>query len=140
MAVTIKALNLSASKKAGLPQPIIYCQSNAVAFDTAVPLNVPLAEKLAAVKPNRRTMRLEQCFRQVLDSLPENPVIRDFDVLFNPDYEVDVLRIMASVGKNKPFQAVWPGRYESGRLIYAEEGYRDYKVYDLDKYDVTCVI
>lgn len=79
-------------------------------------------------------MRLEQCFRQVLDGLPENPLIRDFDVLFNPAYEVDILRIMTSIGKNKPFQVVWPGKYEDGRLLYAEEGYRDYKVYDLDKY------
>ena len=140
MAVILKAVNLSAAKKAGLPQPIIFCQSDPSITDSAVSLNVALAEKLTAVKPNRRTMRLEQCFRQVLDSFPDNPVIRDFDVLFNPDYEVDILRIIASVGKNKPFQIVWPGRYEDGRLIYAEEGYRDYKVYDLDQYDVTCVI
>ncbi len=140
MAVILKAVNLSAAKKAGLPQPIIFCQSDPSITDSAVSLNVALAEKLTAVKPKRRTMRLEQCFRQVLDSFPDNPVIRDFDVLFNPDYEVDILRIIASVGKNKPFQIVWPGRYEDGRLIYAEEGYRDYKVYALDQYDVTCVI
>ena len=140
MAIIVHLRDLSVSKKTGLPQPVIYCPSSHVSVDTAISLNVPLAEKKVAVKPNRRTMRLEQCFRQVLDSLPENPLIRDFDVLFNPDYEVDILRIMASVGKNKPFQVFWPGTYEDGRLLYAEEGYRDYKVYDLDKYDVTCVI
>ena len=140
MAVILKAVNLSAAKKAGLPQPIIFCQSDPSITDSAVSLNVAMAEKLTAVKPNRRTMRLEQCFRQVLDNFPDNPVIRDFDVLFNPDYEVDILQIMASVGKNRSFQVVWPGRYEDGRLIYAEEVYRDYKVFDLDKYDVTCVI
>lgn len=140
MAVVIKPHNLTSSGKSGLPQPIIYCGPNPAPAAEAVSLNVPMAQSLAALKPNRRTMRLEQCFRQVLDSLPENPLIRDFDVLFNPDYEVDILRIMASVGKSTPFQVLWPGRYENGRLIYAEEGYRDYKVYELDNYDVTCII
>ena len=139
MAVVVRSRDLMISRTAGLLQPIIYCKSD-TEIVCASSLNMLLAEKLMMVKPSRRTMRLEQCFQQVLNSLPDNPVIRDFDVLFNPDYEVDILRIMTSVGKSKPFQIIWPGRYEDGRLIYAEEGYRDYKVYDLDKYDVTCVI
>ena len=139
MAVVVRSRDLMISRAAGLLQPIIYCTPD-TEIACASSLNMLLAEKLMMVKPNRRTMRLEQCFQQVLDGLPDNPVIQDFDVLFNPDYEVDILRIMTSVGKSKPFQIVWPGRYEDGRLIYAEEGYRDYKVYDLGKYDVTCVI
>lgn len=140
MAAIIKPLNLTASGRAELPQPVILCRPNLATENDAISLNVPLAQKLALLKPSRRTMRLEQCFRQVIDSLPENPTIQDFDVLFNPDYEVDVLRIMASVGKSKPFQVIWPGKYEDGRLIYAEEGYRDYKVFDMSKYDVTVVV
>ena len=140
MAVVIKIHNLVASGKQGLPQPIIYCHPNSALTTEAVSLNVPLAQKLISLKPGRRTIRLEQCFRQEIDSLPENPVIQDFDVLFNPDYEVDILQIMVSVGKTKPFQVIWPGKCEGGRLIYAEEGYRDYKVFEISKYDVTVVI
>ncbi|WP_314838894.1 hypothetical protein [Solobacterium moorei] len=76
----------------------------------------------------------------MLDSLPDNPVIRDFDVMFNPDYEVDVLKIMSSVARAKPFQVLWLGRCEDEKLIYAEEGFRDYKVFETKKYDVTCVV
>ena len=28
---------------------------------------------------------------------------------------------------------------EDGKLIYAEEGYPDYKVYEIANYDITCV-
>ena len=139
MAVIVRTHEMSEPNIARLPQPIIYCQSNFI-DDKAVSLNIPLSVILAAIKPNRRTIRLEQCFRQVLDGLPVNPLIRDFDVLFNPDYEVDILQIMASIGKSKPYQVIWPGRYEKDRLVYAEEGYMDYKVFNLEKYDVTCVI
>lgn len=140
MAVIVYLRDFPFSKKAGMPQPIIYTPSSRVPANTVVSLSIPLAEKLTAIKPKRRAMRLEQCFRQVLDTLPDNPVIRDFDVLFNPVYEVDILHIMESIGKSKPFQVIWPGKYEDGRLFYAEEGYRDYKAYDLNKYNVTCII
>ena len=85
-------------------------------------------------------MRMENCVQKVLSSLPEDPVIKDFDVMFNPEYEVDILRIMIAQYKIKPFDLIWPGKYQEGKLIYAEEGYRDYKVFEISKYDVTCVI
>lgn len=138
MAIIIRSYEMATIKN--LSQPIIYCHPDQIFVYEAISLNISLAKKLSAIKEKRRTMRLEQCFRQALEGLPDNPVIRDFDVLFNPVYEVDVLQILASVGKSRPFQVVWPGFYEEGRLIYAEEGYPDYKVYDLDKYDVTCII
>lgn len=140
MGIVIKARELPALERLGIQRPIIYCNPDAAIIDSAVSLNVDLAKRLAAIKPNRRTMRMEQCFRQVVGSLPDNVVVKDFDVLFNPDYEVDVLRIMSSLAKSKPYRILWPGKCDGQRLIYAEEGYRDYKVFEIDKYDVTCVV
>ena len=140
MGIVIKARDLPALERSGIQRPIIYCNPDAAIIDSAVSLNVNLAKRLAAIKPNRRTMRMEQCFWQVIESLPDNVVVKDFDVLFNPDYEVDVLRIMSSLAKSKPYRILWPGKCDGQRLIYAEEGYRDYKVFEIDKYDVTCVV
>lgn len=140
MGIIIKARDLPALERSGIQRPIIYCDPETPIIDSAVSLNVDLAKKLAAIKPNRRTMRMEQCFRQVVENLPDDVVIKDFDVLFNPDYEVDILRIMSSLAKSKPYRIIWPGKCDGQRLIYAEEGYRDYKVFEIDKYDVTCVV
>ena len=140
MGIVIKARELPALERSGIQRPIIYCNPDAAIIDSAGPLNVDLAKKLAAIKPNRRTMRMEQCFRQAIESLPDNVVVKDFDVLFNPDYKVYVLRIMSSLAKSKPYRILWPGKCDGQRLIYAEEGYRDYKVFEIDKYDVTCVV
>ena len=140
MGVIIKARDLPALERSGMARPILYCYPDKALEEQAVPINVEMAKKLSAVKPNRRTMRMEQCFQQVLSSLPDNVVIRDFDVMFNPDYAVDVLKIMSSTAKVKAFRVIWPGRCEDGRLIYAEEGYRDYKVFEISKYDVTVVV
>lgn len=140
MGTMIKARDLPALERGGLQRPVIYVKPPNEIQSAAVPINVELAKKLAAVKPSRRTMRMELLFRQVLDALPDETIIKDFDVMFNPDYEVDVLKIMSSVAKAKPFRVIWPGRCEDGKLIYAEEGFRDYKVFEIKKYDVTCVV
>lgn len=140
MGTIIKARDLPALERAGLARPIIYCQKDSVLEEQAVSINVEMAKALSAVKPNRRTMRMEQCFQRVIEALPGENVIKDFDVMFNPDYSVDVLRIMCSAARTKSFHVLWPGRCVDGRLIYAEEGYRDYKVFEISKYDVTVVV
>ena len=100
----------------------------------------PLAEALLACKPNRRSMELEQIFNNVLDTLPDGAVIKDIDVMFNPDYKVDVLKILMASRKRKRYSVIWPGRCEEGKMIYSEEGFPDYKTYNIENYDITCVI
>ena len=102
-------------------------------------LSKELAEELLACKPNRRSMKLEQIFNSVLDRYPDGVTIKDIDVMFNPEYQVDVLKILIEARKRKRFSVIWPGRYEDGKLIYAEEGYPDYRVYEIANYDITCV-
>ena len=123
----------------GLLRPVIYC-CMCDAADAAVPINLPLAEKLAGCKLDKRTMRIEKFFNEILAELSDNAVIKDFDVMFNPEYKVDVLRIMTAACKNKPFSVLWPGRFEAGKLFYAEEGYADFKVFGVEDYDVTCIV
>jgi hypothetical protein len=100
----------------------------------------PLAEALLACKENRRSMKLEQIFNSVLDRYPDGVVIKDIDVLFHPNYQVDVLKILMAARKRKRYSVIWPGKCENGKLIYGEEGYPDYRTYDIENYDITCVI
>lgn len=98
-----------------------------------------LADGLLACKENRRSMKLEQIFNTVLDKYPDGVTIKDIDVMFNPDYKVDVLKILIAARKRKKYSVIWPGRLEDGKLIYGEEGYPDYKVFNIADYDITCV-
>ena len=100
----------------------------------------PLAEALLECKSNRRSLKLEQIFCSVIDTFPDGVVIKDIDVLFNPDYKVDVLKILIESRKRKRYSVIWPGRCEDGKLIYSEEGFPDYKTYNIENYDITCVI
>ena len=79
-----------------------------------------LSEKLQDVSPRSRTMRLASCFQSVIAQYPDNVVIKDIDVMFNPAYQVDILKILTEARKSKPYSVIWPGRYENGTLYYSE--------------------
>lgn len=140
MGIIIHSRLVSGLEYAGLLKPIIYCCPDKATVDGAVPLNHALAEKLSVLKSKRRTMRLAACFEEILKTLSGNAVIKDFDVMFNPNYKVDVLKIMVDACKRKPFSIIWPGKCEDGRLFYAEDGYPDFKIFSIEEYDVTCII
>lgn len=61
-------------------------------------------------------------------------------MLFNPEYKIDVLRLLIDANKKHPFKVLWAGSYEDGRLIYSEEGLADYKTYEINDYDIVCVV
>ncbi len=140
MGKIIHLLSITGSDYTDLPKPVIYCYQDKEMIDGAVPINFALAAKLSTLKPNRRSMRLAACFEEILKTLPDNAVIKDFDVMFNPNYKVDVLKIMVDACKRKPFSIIWPGKCEDGRLFYAEDGYPDFKTFSIEEYDVTCII
>lgn len=107
--------------------------------DNAVSVSVSLAKRLADLSPGMRSLRVEQCLNDVLRDLPDGVVIRNIDVLFNPAYKIDVLSVLLSAYRKHHFDLIWPGRYEDGELVYAEEGYPDYRSFDIARYDLTCI-
>ena len=140
MGVIITARKFSPQNQAGLLKPIVYCCLYEGITEHAVSINLELAQALKTFKPKRRTMQIERCFADILSKLPDGVVLKDFDVLFNPDYKVDVMKMMVNTCKAKPFSIIWPGTFDGTRLVYAEEGFQDYKTYDVSAYDITCIV
>ncbi len=139
MGTIIEIEHLSPDQEAMISRLMIYYKKLKKAQEPRS-VSKPLAEALFACKPNRRSMKLGQIFNSVLAQYPDGVIITDIDVMFNPEYKVDVMKILQEARKQKPYSVVWPGRFEDGKLIYSEEGYPDYKVFNIDNYDVTCVI
>jgi hypothetical protein len=139
MGTIIQERDYRPENQAGMLKPIIYCVTSKEMAD-AVSINKMLAEELIKVRKNRRTMQLERCLSQVISKLPDGAVIKDLDVLFNPEYQVDVLKMLVTVCKQKTFSVIWPGRMDGEKLFYAEEGFPDYKSYNISDYDITCIV
>ncbi len=139
MGTIIEIEHLSPDQEAMISRLMIYYKKLKKAQEPRS-VSKPLAEAILACKPNRRSMKLGQIFSTVLAQYPDGVIIKDIDVMFNPEYKVDVLKVLQETRKQKPYSVVWPGRFEDGKLIYSEEGYPDYKVFNIDNYDITCVI
>lgn len=126
--------------KKGLLRPIILCGEAKKIESNAVAINGLLAYEIERIDIKQRTRKLENCLIKVLSNLPEDAALKDFDVLFNPTYKIDVLGLFISVCRVKSFSLLWPGTFDKGKLIYAEPGFQDYKTYVVKSYDITCVI
>ena len=124
----------------GLSKPIIYCYLNTDLVHEAVSLNRRLTIELAKIPSNRRTIQLEKCLYQAIVELPNDVVLKNIDVMFNPAYKVDILKLLITVYKKKHFSIIWPGTYLEGKLVYADESYTDYRSFDISEYDVTCIV
>ena len=121
-------------------KPIIFCSSDEEQERDAIALNVRVAEILVKVKPQRRSFKIPSIIDTIIAGLPPKSTIKDFDVLFNPEYQIDVLQLLIIACRKNEFSILWPGTYSDGKLIYAETGYADFKIFNLEKYDVTYIV
>ena len=141
MGIVVDSYKFAHSDHNSMIKPIIFCQPSKEICEQAIPLNIPLAVELKKQgTPMMRTIRMEQNIIKVLNAFPENSIIKDFDVMFNPNYQIDVIKTLGNVYRKRQFSVIWPGRYEDGKLYYAEEGYKDYKSFEISNYDITVVI
>ena len=137
MGITIELKQLNNEEL--LSSRLIVYSKNLQLFDESRSIGKSLAERLLYTKENRRSVKLEQLFVETLNEYPEGVVIDDIDVMFNPTYKVDVLKILVEARKRKQYCVIWPGSLEDGKLIYGEEEYPDYKVFNIADYDILCV-
>lgn len=134
----ILAVNQIHNQDMSISRLLIYMKS-IQQLDEPKSISKELADELLACAPKRRSIRMERIFYSVIMKYPDGVTVRDIDVMFNPEYKIDVLKILISVRKRKKYYVIWPGRYEDGKLIYGEEGFPDYKVYNIADYDITFV-
>ena len=134
----ILAVNQIHNQDMSISRLLIYMKS-IQQLDEPKSISKELADELLACAPKRRSIRMERIFYSAIMKYPDGVTVRDIDVMFNPEYKIDVLKILISVRKRKKYYVIWPGRYEDGKLIYGEEGFPDYKVYNIADYDITFV-
>lgn len=87
-------------------------------------------------KTNRKNFVIRELSEIIKKETSEHFMITDIDVLFNPEYNIDILGYFINISRNKKVLVFWPGGYDSGILSYASSGYTDYKRYLLKDYNI----
>jgi len=99
-----------------------------------------LAQKLISYDPDKRGLFVTEEFNRIIDSLNEPILLREFEILFDPEFQLDVLKLFIQANRKKRIDILWPGKYKSQNLVFAESGYKDYKAYNISSYALSCII
>ena len=146
MGTIINNRTLSANKIMILQFPVILCvhrddyiKAITDANVQAVSLNLPLAKSFSG----KSELEIIVAFTETVKSLlpkDESVYLQNYEMLFDPRYKLDVLRMFCEISRHNRLIVKWCGRVDGNSLIYAEPGYADYSKYNVSEYDVTCVI
>ena len=65
---------------------------------------------------------------------PEVVLIKDFEMLFDPRYQIDVLKLFCDLSRQRRIAVLWCGTFRDNRLEFAEPGFADFQSYNTDQY------
>ena len=107
--------------------------------DETISLNLILAQNLLKFKADERTEMIHQ---EALGLLTQNVtplLLKDFEMLFDPRYKIDTVKLITEVALRRKIIALWPGTLNENDLVYANPDSSDYQVFSIKNYDIICV-
>ena len=69
----------------------------------------------------------------------EHILVKNLDMLFNPEYKLNVLKYFINLSRNRLIFIEWPGKLKSRELEYSEINYPDYQKYNVDDYKIVLI-
>ena len=104
-----------------------------------VQVNAALSKKLLEYGREDRPKYVDEVLKSVLNERVPMLVTR-FEMLFDPRYEIDVLKFFCEKARFAPIAVKWPGAYSAGKLTYADPEYPDYHEFDCNAYQIRIVL
>ena len=108
-------------------------------FDETISLNIMLAQIIIKFNIDDRLEMVHQEAISILTQSTAPIILKDFEMLFDPRYNIDVLRLITEVSRKRKIIAIWPGVLDKDNLVYADAESPDYQVFNINHYDIICV-
>ena len=145
MGSTLKLSSLNREKLNKLMTPVVFCvDKGRLALYTkeykVLSINGVLSQRLIGYEIGERNLFVADEFNKIIENSTQPIMITDFEMLFNPEYQLDVLKLFIIASRKQKIAILWCGRFEDGILRFAEPGYVDYKSYNINDYDISCII
>lgn len=104
-------------------------------------LGLLVSEQLCRLPEGERRETIAEIVSKIINkTAAEKLVVENIDLLFAPEFSLDVLKLLTMAGKNKLLVVLWHGSFQNGVLTYAEPGYKDYHKYEISKYNACCIV
>lgn len=145
MGIIVSGKRMGISKYKDSQLPVVLCNQKTIDEQAIVAagyqrcsLNYPLAKALVSSPEAERITMVRET---VLTLIPRRTAVYlvDYEMLFDPRYEIDVLKLFYEISRRQKLVVKWCGRLAAQMLVYAEPGYPEYKQYSIAEYDIICV-
>lgn len=103
-------------------------------------LNSLLAEELTKTSVDIRPQLVSDEVIKILSSVKAPIYLTDYEMLFDPRYDIDVLKLFYEISRRKKIVVKWSGTWNNEYLEYSTSEYMDYHSYIINDYDITCII
>lgn len=114
---------LPGSGKTAALQQIASRLSSAV-----VNVNRELSQRMLEMTRSQRSRQVERLLREVIAGIPGDIILLDnMEILFDPELEVEPLRLLQLSSRNRTLIATWSGSFMDGILTYAEPGHPEFQ-------------
>ena len=108
-------------------------------FDETISLNIMLAQIIVKFNIDDRLEMVHQEAISILTQSTAPIILKDFEMLFDPRYKIDVVKLITEVSRRRKIIALWPGTLNESDLVYANVDASDYQVFSIKNYDIICV-
>jgi hypothetical protein len=103
-------------------------------------IGLVVSEALYKLPKEQRKKMVVDIVRNAIEKVHEdNIVLENIDILFFPEYSLDVVKTLQMVGKNKRLLVIWDGHCKNGVLTYSKPDYPDFHKYKIKDYGVYCI-
>lgn len=106
---------------------------------TEVSLNRELSQILMGMPVEQRPLFVLEETRKIIAKRNSGVILRDFEMLFDPNYHLDVLKVFCELARQFRIAIIWCGTFHDNVLEFAEPDYSDYHSYHVDQYTVYCI-
>jgi ATPase family associated with various cellular activities (AAA) len=90
-------------------------------------VNLELSKKMLELNRTQRSRQVERLLREVIAAVPGEVVLLDnLEILFDTSLELQPLRLLQLLNRNRTIVASWNGSFQNGALVYAEPGHPEF--------------
>lgn len=108
---------------------------------TFVNIGLTLGERMYKAKAEGSPVNIANELDAILGEEKRDIALASTDILFSPEYELDVIKLLLQVGRNQRLYMQWPGEINGEKLTYSEPGRFDFKEYNIKDYvDIYVVL
>ncbi|MEE4357850.1 MAG: BREX-3 system P-loop-containing protein BrxF [Desulfococcaceae bacterium] len=102
-----------------------------------ISLNRVLSFQLLDLTAKQRVLKV----RESVAGMIQEPVVflDNTEILFDAGLQQDPLKLLQGLSRNHLIIAAWNGKYQKNRLICAEPGHPEYRVYDPEDTIIVCM-